>query len=134
MSLHRRTFFNTAAVAVAASLPSCITMAPAAASIRKAAPYLPPNDDPALALAARFALEHVAFNSLPNDANNEDNDRAWHTWASAAAACYSTPPETPAGALALVSAMIDRERGCIDAEAMAGLCTLRDGLAAMVLS
>jgi hypothetical protein len=37
----RRSFFATAAVAAAATLPGCSLMTPAAASILKAAPYVP---------------------------------------------------------------------------------------------
>jgi hypothetical protein len=134
MSLHRRTFLNTAAVAAAASIPGCMAVAPAAASICKAAPYVPRTDDPALALAERFSAHHTAFSNLPVDAPNDVCGRAWLACSSAAADCYSTPPQTAAGALALVSVMIDRENDCIDADLMAGLCSLRDGLAAMAQS
>jgi hypothetical protein len=40
-ALSRRTFLATTSVAVAASLPGCSLMSPAAASILKAAPYVP---------------------------------------------------------------------------------------------
>jgi hypothetical protein len=55
--MHRRAFLNTATVAAAASLPGCMVVAPAAASICKAAPYLPAADDAHLTMACQYAIE-----------------------------------------------------------------------------
>lgn len=51
----RRSFMSTAAVAAAASLPGCSAMSPAAASIIKAAPYLPCGGDAEL---IRLGIEY----------------------------------------------------------------------------
>ena len=114
----RRSVFAASAAVVAAA--GCTTLPALAAP------------DPLLRLAADFHREHVHFNGLPADASNDENETAWRAWADAAAACYATSPQTPAGALAFVTVMIDREQHCVDNELMAGLRVLQVGLAAMV--
>lgn len=83
VSQPRRAFLASATVAVAASLPGCSLMSPAAASIIKAAPYVP-GSDPLAALIAEYRARLADFHAR---AETED-------WDALLADTYGPPLQT----------------------------------------
>lgn len=137
-----------AAAAIPAMLPGC-AIAPAAASILKAAPYVPAAgavspDTPLLDLAARFHRSHedtlvtwARYQSLHEGdpellVLNASLDEHYEVWAGTSAACYTTAPQTVAGAVALLDVILTRDSDFIDAAVQTPLRLVRDSLAAMV--
>ena len=112
MSLHRRTFLNTAAVAAAASIPGCMAVAPAAASICKAAPYVPaasPAPDPVFAAIARWRPLRESLDQVLESEDDDEIERHWLPANAALTAIYETEPTTPAGLMALMLIMRDQD-------------------------
>jgi hypothetical protein len=141
----RRSFLSTATVAVAASLPGCSIVSPAAASICKAAPYIPAASPDAeiVTLCADFLrldTEHAAAWEECNSLSSDDPkwvsyslgaDEQYETWAAAADACYAAVPRTPAGAAALMGVILHRDAAFIDAEPAKALDAVRLALLKM---
>lgn len=111
VSQPRRAFLASATVAVAASLPGCSLMSPAAASIIKAAPYVPGSDPLAALIAeyrARLADFHARAETEDWDALLADtygppskrsgtrrpNQRAWRAWQPASGSLWRNPTFT----------------------------------------
>lgn len=149
MTVARRQIFQSAlasvAVTVPAMLPGCV-LSPAAASILKAAPYVPATDTDLLRLSARF-FEVVAEQEqkwqryLTMDASTpeakalgEEVDGMYGEWAGSSDACYAIAPSTPAGAAALLSVILARDADYIDDAPMKALRMLCDALTTMVRS
>lgn len=82
MAIARRSFLATASVAVAASLPGCTLMSPAAASISKGSPRLPVHD-PLAALIAEYRARLAEFQARA----------ATEEWDALFAATYGPPLE-----------------------------------------
>lgn len=124
MSSSRRAFLNTAAVAAAATLPGCMAVAPAAASICKAAPYIPDveNPDPVLAAIDRWRpLQSRLKEAL--DGNDEDEiNRHWRPAYDALTAIYETEPTTPAGLMAIMVVMREEDSVHLDIERYEDCC------------
>lgn len=59
--MNRRSALQAAAAAAVAAIPPGCIMSPAAAAIRKAAPYIPGNDADLVALGRRFDEAHAAW-------------------------------------------------------------------------
>jgi hypothetical protein len=122
MSLHRRTFLNTAAVAAATSIPGCMAVAPAAASICKAAPYLPapsPEPDPVFAAIARWRPLQTQLDEALSEGDFEQNFMPAQR---ALSAIYETEPTTPEGVLAILVVMREQESVHLDIEKFENCC------------
>lgn len=148
MTVARRQFLQSAAASVAVAVPAmppgCI-MSPAAASILKAAPYVPAQDDAELLrLASRFqavASEQSTAWAVFCDANPSKEACAdvepyfaglFAEWVGTSDTCYGIAPTTPAGASALLKVILERDADFIDDEPKEALRRLSDALAAMV--
>ena len=135
---------TSVAVTVPALPPGC-ALAPAAASILKAAPYVPASDDAELlGLSARFhqicaEQEAIWVRCCAMDASAPEAEALgkqatgmYDAWAGASDACYAMTPTTPAGAAALLGVILERDADFIDDEPKQALRNLHTALAAMV--
>lgn len=149
MTIARRQFLQSAVASVAVAVPAMLpgfVMSPAAASILKAAPYVPASGDAELIrLAAQFhavAAEQedvvARLGAMPSlsaedcAAADAEIDRLYVDWAGTSDACYEMAPTTPAGAVALLGVILARDADFIDDEPMKGLRVLHGAMLAMV--
>ncbi|HEV2508655.1 hypothetical protein [Bosea sp. (in: a-proteobacteria)] len=130
------------------ALPPGGALAPAAASILKAAPYVPASDDAELlGLSARFhqicaeqealwvrCCAMVDASSPEAEALDKEAAGMYDAWAGTSDACYTMTPTTPAGAAALLGVILERDADFIDDEPKQALRNLHTALAAMVLA
>ncbi|WP_324132336.1 hypothetical protein [Bosea sp. (in: a-proteobacteria)] len=129
----RRSFMSTAAVAATASLPGCMTMAPAAASIRCAAPYISgadsEADDPVFAAIARWRPLQAAVDAAMATEDDALIDVHYGPASAALTAIYETEPTTPDGLLAILVVMREQDSVHLDCETLDSCCDdLRRGL------
>lgn len=154
-AFHRRAAIKGALADAVPPVVSGCAISPAAAAIRKAAPYVPAAvpqpggagnspDAKLLDLCAQFLrLDQASTEAFDRycampagspeaKALGFEIDARYEAWAAAGDACYTTPPRTPAGAAALIDVILARDSDHIEEAVQKPLRLLRDSLRAMV--
>ena len=132
--MHRRAFLNTAAVAAAASLPGCTLMSPAAASILKAAPYIPAAD-PVFAAIERWLPLQAVLDAAYAIEDEAEIDRHWGAANEALTEIYEVEPTTPEGLIAIMVVMQRQDSVHLDIDNLDDRAdALRHGLARLFRS
>ncbi len=149
MRPERRSLLKSALASAAISAPLLVgnLVSPAAAAIRKSAPYVPSHDEAELLrLSSRFfevATEqkekwqhYLSMDDSSPEAKalGDEFDALYDEWAGTSDACYALCPSTPTGAAALLAVILERDADFIDEKPMTALRMLGDALAKMVRS